>query len=295
MSRLQYVFGEALRNMGRNALVVLGAVLAVFVSLFLVYGTLVTGKIASSNAAQWSDDVRVQAFLSDDLRNVERLQSEIATWAGVAEVTYVSKPEAIEHAKTEIFADSPAILAMLEEDPSFIPASFRIRPVDLREYDGIASRLEATPGVIDVVSAADAVNDLIALRDGLQVFSWALAIALGAAAVALIANTIHMAIYARREEIEIMKLVGASNWYVRVPFLLEGMLEGLIGGLLAVAVGLGAYNLGFDQVQGLVPLIDLEVSRDFLLQRALLIVLFGVVVGAAGSAISLGVHRHIRA
>jgi len=91
-----------------------------------------------------------------------------------------------------------------------------------------------------------------------------------------------------------MKLVGASNWYVRVPFLFEGMLEGLIGGLLAVGVGLGAYRLGFDQIQGLVPLIDLTVTVDFLTQRSILIVLFGVAVGAVGSAISLTVHRYIR-
>lgn len=293
MSRLQYVFGEALRNMGRNALVVLGAVLAVFVSLFLVFGTLMFGQIASENAAQWSDDVRVEAFLDDDYRAVDRLQAEIADWADVEAVTFISKPEAVAAAK-EIFADNAAITNMLIEDPSFIPASLRIRPADLQDYDGIASRLEATPGVTDVISAGDAVNQLISLRDGLQVFSWALAVALGAAAIALIANTIHMAVYARREEIEIMKLVGASNWYVRVPFLLEGMLEGLIGALVAVAVGVGAYRLGFDQIQGSSNLIDLTLSADFLFQRAVIIVLFGVVVGAVGSAISLAVHRYIR-
>ena len=294
MSRLRYVLGEALRNMGRNGLVVLGAVLAVFVSLFLVFGTLVFGEIAGLNAAHWSEDVRVEAFISDDLRNVDRLQAEVAEWAGVEEVVYISKPEAAAYAKEHIFADNPSALALIEEDPSFIPASLRITPADLQDYDGIAIRLEATPGVLRVISAGDAVNQLISLRDGLQVFSWALAIALGVAAVALIANTIHMAIYARREEIEIMKLVGASNWYVRVPFLFEGMLEGLIGGVMAVAVGLGAYRLGFDQIQGRSRLIDLEVSADFLWQRAVMIVLFGVAVGAIGSAISLTVHRYIR-
>ena len=293
MSRLKYVLGEALRNMGRNSLVVLGAVLAVFISLFLVFGTLIFGEIASSNAAQWSEDVRVEAFLSDDLRNIDRLQAEVADWAGVKEVTFVSKPEAVDYAE-ELFSDNPSFLELIREDPSFIPASLRISPADLQDYDGIATQLEATPGVLLVISAGDAVNQLISLRDGLQVFSWALAIALGVAAVALIANTIHMAVYARREEIEIMKLVGASNWYVRVPFLFEGMLEGLIGGLIAVAVGLGAYRLGFDQIQGSSHLIDLTVSADFLLQRALMIVLFGVAVGAVGSAISLTVHRYIR-
>jgi cell division transport system permease protein len=253
----------------------------------------VFGEIASSNAAQWSEDVRVEAFLDDDLRNPDRLQAEVAEWPGVAEVTYVSKPEAVLYALEVIFADNPSARSIIEEDPAIIPASLRISPADLQDYDGIASRLEAVPGVLRVVSAGGAVNQLISLRDGLQVFSWALAIALGVAAVALIANTIHMAVYARREEIEIMKLVGASNWYVRVPFLLEGMLEGLVGGLIAVGVGYGAYRLGFDQIQDTSQLINLEVTSGFLWQRGVLIVLFGVAVGAIGSAISLTVHRYI--
>ena len=107
MSRLKYVLGEALRNMGRNSLVVLGAVLAVFVSLFLVFATLMFGEIAGSNAAQWSEDVRVEAFLQDDVRNPDRLQAEVSEWAGVDEVIYISKSEAVAYAKEHIFADNP--------------------------------------------------------------------------------------------------------------------------------------------------------------------------------------------
>ncbi len=93
-------------------------------------------------------------------------------------------------------------------------------------------------------SASDAVEQIAAIRDGLRVFFWVLAVALGVAAVALIANTIHMAIYARREELEIMRLVGASNWFVRTPFVIEGIFEGIFGSALAVALGIGLYRLG---------------------------------------------------
>jgi cell division transport system permease protein len=281
--------------MGRNALVVLGAVLAVFISLFLTFSTLLFGEIVRVNTVKWSEDVRVEAYVSDELDGpgVQTLQETIDGWEDVAEVRFVSKSQALEIARDQ-FEDDPTVLELIEENPAIIPASFRIQPSDLKDYDGIVSRLEGTRGVDSVASAGAAVDRITALRDGLRVFSWVLAVALGVAAVALIANTIHMAVYARREEIEIMKLVGASNWFVRTPFLLEGMLEGFLGALLAVVLAVGVYRLGETQLDGLPDFIDLTIGSNFLVKAAVLVMVFGVAVGAVGSAISLAVHRYIR-
>ena len=158
----------------------------------------------------------------------------------------------------------------------------------------ISQRLVNLPGVEEVISAGAAVDQIVSIRDGLQVFFWVLAAALGAAAVALIANTIHMAIYARREELEIMKLVGAGNWYVRTPFWVEGMIEGLIGAVLAVAVAYGLYDLAVDNLQGSIEFVDLEVSREFLQRWSAIFLGVGLAVGFFGSSISLAVHRYIR-
>jgi cell division transport system permease protein len=291
--RLLYVFGEAVNNIRRNGLVVLGAVLAVFISLFLTFGTLIFGEIARLNTLQWSDDVRVIAFLKDDFRNTQELQDEVQAWAEVDEVFYVSKPEAYEEA-LEMFADEPATLRVFVENPSIAPASIRVRPLELDRYEVIEQRLQNTPGVEKVVSAGEAVDQIAAIRDGLRVFFWVLAAALGIAAVALIANTIHMAIYARREELEIMKLVGAGSWYVRTPFWVEGMIEGLIGAALAVAVTFGLYELAVDNLQGGIQFVDIEVSREFLQRWSAIFLGVGLAVGFFGSSISLAVHRYIR-
>ena len=128
----------------------------------------------------------------------------------------------------------------------------------------------------------------------LQIMFWLLAVALGVAAVALIANTIHMAIYARREEIEIMRLVGASNWFVRTPFLIEGALEGLIGGALAVTFIVVAQHLVVDRLSDLPDWINLGIQNDFLLRQGALVLLFGVLAGLIGSSLSLAVHRTLR-
>lgn len=291
--RIAYVLNEAFNNIRRNGLVVLGAVLAVFVSLFLTFGTLVFGEIARINTAKWQDDVRVIGFLSNEFRDVEGLQTEIADWAEVEEVIYFSPSEAVDEA-SRIFADDPRMLQIIEDDPSIIPASLRVRPVDLNDYDTITQRLTNSPGVSDVISADDTVKQIAAIRDGLRVFFWVLAVALGVAAVALIANTIHMAIYARREELEIMHLVGASSWFVRTPFIIEGVFEGVLGSGLAVALGVGLYNLAEDRLSDLPEFISLTVDNTFLIGRGLWIVAFGAIVGVIGSGISLAVHKYVR-
>jgi cell division transport system permease protein len=295
MTTLTYVFKEALNNLGRNALVVLGAILAVFISLTLTFGTVVFGEVVRVNTLQWAEDVRVIAFLQDDMtaEGTAELQTEVATWPQVADVFYVSKPEAFDEAVI-LFSNDEAMLRVLEENPDLLPASLRVQPADPEDYDLIVTRLESTPGVAKVESAGDAIDAMIALRDGLQIMFWLLAVALGVAAVALIANTIHMAIYARREEIEIMKLVGASSWFVRTPFLIEGALEGLIGGALAVTFIVVAQQLAVDRLSDLPDWINLAIQNDFLLRQGALVLLFGVLAGLAGSSLSLAVHRTLR-
>ena len=295
MSQISYAFKEAFNNLGRNALVVLGAILAVFISLTLTFGTVVFGEVVRVNTLQWAQDVRVIAFLQDDVAadSTSELQSEVATWPQVADVFYVSKPDAYDEALL-LFSNDEAMLKVLEESPDLLPASLRVQPMDPEDYDLIVTRLESTPGVMRVESAGDAIDAMIALRDGLQIMFWLLAVALGVAAVALIANTIHMAIYARREEIEIMRLVGASNWFIRTPFLIEGAMEGLIGGALAVTFIVVAQQLTVDRLANLPDWINLAIQNDFLLRQGALVLLFGVLAGLIGSSLSLAVHRTLR-
>lgn len=289
--RVQYVLNEAINNIRRNPLVVVGAILAVFITLFLVFGTLIAGEIARVNTLRWTNDVRVIAFLDDDA-DVDVLRADIGSWSEVEEVFYVSKPEAYEEA-LELFKNQQTVLETLRSAPEIIPASLRIKPIEIGEYDVIENRLQNMVGIIRVESADAAIDAMNSIRGTLQTFSLALAIALGIAAVALIANTINMAIYARREDLEIMRLVGAGNWFVRTPFMLEGVIEGLLGGAIAVAVIVGLYRIGLGSLDT-VEILSLEVDNDFLFTFGLLIVAFGAAVGLIGSGVSLALNRYIR-
>jgi len=294
MTRVSYVLREAFTNMGRNGLVVVGAVLAVFISLTLTFGTLVFGEVVRINTIQWAEDVRVIAFVQDDaLPSIPDMQAEMESWPEVDSVSFVSKSEALAEARV-LLSNQPATLRVIEDSPDIVPASLRIKPVDPNDYQTIVTRLQATPGLLRVQSAGQAIDAMISLRDGLGVMFWLLAVALGVAAVALIANTIHMAIYARREEIEIMKLVGASNWFVRTPFLLEGAMEGFIGAGLAVGFVVVAQQLAVDRLTDLPDWINVAVQSDFLITQGTLVLLFGVLAGLIGSGLSLTVHKYLR-
>lgn len=133
---------------------------------------------------------------------------------------------------------------------------------------------------------------MISLRDGLSWVALAAAIGAGVAAVLLIANTIHMAIFARREEIGIMKLVGAGNWFVRTPFLVEGMIEGLVGAGLAIVTVVGVHRLMLSRLSALPEWINIEIANDFFVGRSIIVLIAGVIAGFIGSG--LAVSRYLR-
>jgi cell division transport system permease protein len=294
VSRLFFLIREALINLRRNLLVVAGAVLAVFISLTLAFAALVANEVLRGWIAGWQEGVHVIAFLEDAGVNGvpsdahEQLLAEVQGWEEVKSAFYVSKAEAWEEYK-KLFAGQDELL---EIDPTVLPASVRIELVDIALHESVAFKLRQQQQVVrEVRTAAEEIEQLQSLRDVVRVLGIGAAVVLGLAAVVLIANTIRLAIYARRDEVEIMRLVGASNWFIRVPFLLEGMIEGLLGAAAAVfVVWLAATRLS-DAFSGF-GLFRFEVNSDFFLRLGLLFLLFGVLAGVVGSM--LGLSRHLR-
>lgn len=286
--RFQYLMEQAVTNLRRNVLVVFAAVVAVLVMLTLVFGTIVLRWSIDQDIGRWDDNVRVIAFLSDDLtlEDVDAIQADIQQWSEVESVTYFSKAEALVEFR-ELFADQPSLIDVVEEDPSVLPASLRIAPVRAADYSTITDRLVVIPGVRQVSAADEAIDALVARSDRLRSFAFWIVVVLGAAAVVLIANTIRIAIFARRDEISIMKLVGAGNWFVRIPFFLEGIIEGVLGALLAVALIWGVRGSIAELFSTAADPGALTVPIDFMIQQALLILGFGAGTGLLGSAFGM--------
>jgi cell division transport system permease protein len=286
--RFQYVLAQTVQSIRRNPLVVASAVVAVLVTLVLVFGAIVLRWSIDEDIGRWDDNVRVIAFLSDELsvEEITALQNEVAGWESVENVVYFSKAQALEEFR-EMFEDQPSLIEVVEEDPSTLPASLRIKPAEAADYSEIRNQLAVVPGVREVSAADEAIDALVTRSNRLQTFAVSIFLVLGTAAVVLIANTIRMAVYARREEIGIMRLVGAGNWFVRVPFLLEGLFEGVIGALLAVLViGLG-HGFIVELLSTVADPENIQVPLDFLLRQSILVLGFGAATGLIGSALGM--------
>lgn len=286
--RFQYLFGQAIANLRRNVLVVFAAVVAVLVMLTLVFGTIVLRWSIDQDIGRWDDNVRVIAFLSDDLtlEDIDSLQQDIQSWEQVEGVEYFSKSQALDEFR-ELFADQQSLIDVVEEDPSILPASLRIRPIAAADYSAITDRLVVIPGIREVSAADEAIDALVARSDRLRTFAVWIVIVLGAAAVVLIANTIRIAIFARREEIGIMKLVGAGNWFVRIPFFLEGVIEGVVGAVLAVALVWGVSGSIAELFSTSTDPSALTVPIDFLIRNGMMVLGFGALTGFMGSAFGM--------
>ena len=294
MSRFFFLLREALVNLKRNFQVVAGAVLAVFISLTLAFGALIVNEVLRINTLAWQEGVHVIAFLKDEGGNGvppgahATLLDEVRTWEEVADAFYVDKAQAWAEYQ-EIFAGQDELLDI---DPTILPASIRVELVAIELHQSVKFKLEQQQQVVlRVNTAAEQIEQLQNLSSVLNVLGIGMAVVLGLSAVVLIANTIRLAIYARRDEVEIMKLVGASNWYIRIPFLLEGLIEGLVGAAFAVfTVWLGATNLA--RASEGFALFRLDVGNDFFFRWGLLFLVFGAVAGVIGSL--LGLSRYLR-
>jgi cell division transport system permease protein len=254
-ARWRYIFEEGLLGLRRNLMMTVAVVLSVTVSLTLLGASLLLSEQVDLATDEWTGKVEVSIFLCDDRtcpaitpEQETALQEALEAQAVVSEVFYESKAQAFERFK-ELFKNQPTLIEAIDENT--LPASFRVKLVDPSQFGVIASQFSSYPGVEEIVDQREVLNQF--LRFTAVVRNGALVVALIQllAAGVLIANTIRVAAYARREQTSIMKLVGASNWYIRLPFVIEGVIAGALGsavswGLLYSAVPRVAGNLSRD-------------------------------------------------
>jgi cell division transport system permease protein len=283
-----YVVRETGVNLKRNLLMTVAAVMTMAVSLLLVAGALLMRQATNKAAVQWKGGVDLSIFLNSDVTDSQRLAigDQLAGMQDVKRVRYVDKPHAYAEFK-EMFSNTPELVSSLTVNE--MPPSYRIVPTRAEDVTAIGDQFKNQPGVKDVVYAREVIYTL--LKDFRTKLRGALFIAAGvfAGAVALIFNTIQLAIFARRREVAVMKLVGATNWFIRVPFMLEGLIQGVLGAVLAF----GLSYLFRNTIASFVSTApysgggSLYVTSTEALYTGLAILLLGAAVGALGSAFAV--------
>ena len=285
MGKLSYVLKNTLLNIKRAPLLVFATIIAVLVSSFLVFTTLSARSIVQNNTLRWQSGVHVVVFLDDRVTTTahKQLQESLESYPEVRIVDYFSKPEAKEEFQS-LFKDQPELLA--EVDFEILPSSLRINLNDPSDYILIIERLEGNPAVKEIRSSGEAIERLLSLTDTLVISATAFAMLIGFAAFILIINTLRLAAYSKRKEIKIMRLLGASSTYIRLPFILEAVVESLIGTSIAVGFGWAVIEYSKNSIVA-ESIFDITISDDYLIFLTLSLLLFSLVFGLFASFVGI--------
>lgn len=285
MGKLSYVLKNTLLNMRRAPLLVFATIIAVLVSSFLVFTTLSARSIVENNTLRWQNGVHVVVFLDDRVTTTahKQLQESLESYPEVRTVDYFSKQEAEEEFKV-LFKDQPELLS--EVDYEMLPSSLRINLNDPSDYTLIIERLEGNPAVKEIRSSGEAIERLLGLTDTLVISASAFALLIGFAAFILIINTLRIAAFSKKKEIRIMRLVGASSTYIRLPFIFEAVIESLIGTSIAVGFGWAVIEYSKNSVVA-ESIFDITISDDYLIFLTLSLLMFSLVFGLFASFVGI--------
>ena len=279
---------EAFKNIRLNVLMSITAITTTFICI-LVLGV---GLLASSHVegvvGSVREDVSVEAYFPPDAsqEEIDGIIRKVEGWPEVSSVNYVSEEEALLTFK-ETFADRPELYENL--DPGVLPASLQIQLEDVTEAEQVAQRLEQEVGFSDE-NLSYPQQTIERLNSVTSYMIWGLygaTILFLISSVLLISNAIRLSIFARRKEIEVMKLVGASDSFVRTPFVFEGMVQGLIGAGLAALVVIWLNFLFIDWSRDALPFVPISADAVNTILVLLTLVVVGVVIGVVGSFLSV--------
>ena len=293
IARIAYAFREMWASFRRNLTLTAAAILTSAIALLLVGTTLLIPRAFENLLVQWKGDVAMIVFVRSDatpeqIALIDESIRSAPTIINVDKLQYLDKTQTYEEAK-RIFAGDPVTLSLLT--PENIPSEFKVVPItqDPALVRSLSEQYRSLPGVEDVALAEDEFEVISTLSIFVRTVTLVMSLVLLVVAVGLIWNTIRTAMFARRREIEVMKLVGATNWFIRVPFMLEGLLQGLIGAVVSCG-GLWALNSAWTNgVAGFKPgtgISSLVVPSGYLSGVMVVILLIGALAGAIGSAIA---------
>lgn len=293
IQRISYAIRETIASFRRNVTLSVAAVITSAVSLLLVGATFLIQRAFDNLLVQWRGDVGMIVFVRPDvvpdaLTFIEQNLKSQPNVIDIDKLEYLDKTASFEEAK-RVFAGDPTTLSLLSIET--IPSQFKVVPTttDPELVRSLANQYRALPGVAGVSLAEDEFDVISTLSGFVRTVTIGMSLVLLAVAVILIWNTIRTAIFARRREIEVMKLVGATDWFIRVPFILEGLIQGLLGAIVSCG-GLWALNSAWSSgVAGFKPgtgVSSLVVPGSYVNGVMIVLLVIGAVAGGVGSGVA---------
>jgi cell division transport system permease protein len=290
----RFFFSEAMRTLRRNSAPSIAAFLTIMVTTLVLGVFIPITNIATGAANDVRSRLMVEIFLADAAtsQQVAELKSTLEGNPDVKTVKYVSKADA----KETLSGTLKDASELLGKNP--LPASFQVTPKDPDQVDAIILSLKdsstsssgkvvyTSPAIGDVQNREDQTQKILTITGGVKFAMWGLAILLVLTSALLVGNTIRLSIYARRREVEVMRMVGATSWFIRWPFVIEGVLVGAAGGLIAVLMLLVFKQTIIDPVSAKFALFASPDTINFW-SLTLILMIAAVTISAMGSGMTL--------
>ncbi len=294
--KLKYSFKEAKKNVIRNGLMSVASLFTI-ASCLLILGvfTLLSLNV-NSITEQIKDQCEIQLYINTEATDerVAQIGEEIKSVYNVKEISLFTKEDTLAYAKQDMFSGNEGMLEGFDEDNPFSD-SYKIVLHDIEATTETVAELERIADVDKVVNKQDVVNTVVSLSGGVKKFTIAMMIVLLMVAIVIISNTVKLTVFNRRKEINIMKYIGATDRFIRIPFVLEGFIIGFSAAVIAFLLVFWGYfalvsYIGTKLNFGVVELITASEVAPIL---AIIFVVFGSLIGVVGSAISMRKHLHV--
>ena len=283
-----YVSRETATNLSRNGLMSVAAIVTIAVGLLFFGAAIMWQQGVDRQTARWRGGVELSVFMQPPAsdQQIDAVRQELESAPEVKRATFVDRTAAYAEMK-QLFASQPEVVEAVGEQDA--PPSFRVVPNKAEQVEDVGARFKDKPGVLSVVYAKETVDVLIKSTAKKRNLSFGVAFLAGASALLVILNTVRMAIFSRRREVAIMKLVGATNWFIRVPFMLEGMVQGIIGAAAAFLLIFVARDqiMSFVNDAAINQFTNLYATTGETVKTGLLLLFVGAIMGAVSSAIAV--------
>ena len=288
---VSYLIGEGFGNVFKNKKSTISAILVMCISM-LVFGLFfIIGENVNHIMNTVESSQEIQVFIKNDATDEEitKVGEQLQQIEGVNQITFVSKDEALDIMQEKV-GEKSYLLAGYEEN-NFLPASYKVTLTDLKLASKVESQINQLDNIKRITSSNETITKLIGIANGVRIVTAAILIALIIGSIFIIANTIKLTVYARRREISIMKYVGATNSFIRWPFIVEGMIIGIISAAISVLLVGGIYKVVAAKLMESSLITSLGITlvgfSDMFTLIILVYLALGIGIGVIGSALSM--------
>ncbi len=286
---------DSFKSIFRNFALSLASISCITITLIVVSLAIILTFNVNNFATSIEKDVTIVAFLDVDItkEDTDKVEAEIKKLDNIENYVYRSKKEITDEMmeSSEVFK---SIMSEWNEDENPLQATFQVKVVDIETIGDVANKIKNIEHVSTVKYGEGMVEQLVSIFDSVKKASILVVVALILVTAFLISNTIKITIFSRKREIEIMRLVGASNINIKIPFIFEGLFLGLFGSIIPVAVTIYGYSAVYDKLGGqlFTKIITLLEPTPFVFWLSLLLVVIGMIVGMFGSV--RAVRKHLK-